>query len=106
MARQNFDEGDMVCTVGRDGSKMARNGFSVPVWAGVIYIAKRRKRDGKITWRRHSAFGGSRAGQRVSKSFLTELKAQAEHPWCDGAKHGVEVPCLENALLECAEFAK
>lgn len=88
-----YREGDRVCTVSRLGSRFAavRTSewtFYFAVWTGSVYVARRRKRDGALTWRLEGRFGGTRTGNTPSQSFIAELKAAAEHPWLDGVRHG------------------
>lgn len=86
-------EGDKVCSVARDGSRVAgvEKGdayFAFPIWIGAIYQAKRRQRDGVLTLRRVGSFGDTRTGYQPSPEYVDELKEQAPHPWMDGATHG------------------
>lgn len=78
-------EGDRICTVARDGARIAKlpNGLSIPIWTGAIYEAKRRRDDRVLTWRRVGSFGGTRATDEPSRAFEDHLKAEAEHQWVD-----------------------
>lgn len=82
-------EGDRCCTVARDGMRRALcdNGRFVPIWTGVIYEARARKNDGKLTWRRLRSFGSSRAYRKPSKQFVEHLKRIAEYEWMDDVKN-------------------
>ena len=76
-----YSEGDRVCTVARDGSRMAGVGtMHWPIWIGGIYEAKRRVRDGVLTWRRVDSFGDTRSGNSPRAKFVAELKAAATPP--------------------------
>lgn len=80
-----------ICTVSRDGTRMANVGIiSRPIWTGGIYEARQRK-DGVWTWRRVGSFGPTRSGIAPSDKFIAELQAVAEHPWEDDIKHGTPV---------------
>lgn len=83
-----------MCTVARDGSRIAeiiKHGerfFFVSIWIGAIYEAKRRIRDGVLTWRRVGSFGPTRSGRKPSAAFLDELRETAPHPWIDEVRNG------------------
>ena len=77
-----------VATVARWGSATANR---YPLWCGAVYEARRRVRDGVLTWRRVESFGGTRSGWRPSGLFVRQLKAVAEYPWMDDVRHGTEV---------------
>lgn len=91
--KTKYKAGDRVCTVGRDGSRLAStgSGFSVSIYIGKIYEAKERQSDGGLTWRLVGEYGGTRAGDRPSKSFVSELEADAEHDFILGITHGKKV---------------
>lgn len=87
-------EGTRICTVARDGARCAdvvRGGtrLSFPLWTGAIYEARRRQRDGYLTWRRVGSYGGTRSGSPdPSPAFVAELVTKAEYPWRPGIRHG------------------
>ena len=75
-------EGTFRCYVGRDGAKLAkirRGELSFPVFTGKVFRATRRK-DGILTWRLYSTYGGSRSGY-PSRRFRAELTTTAPHEW-------------------------
>ena len=84
-----FKEGDKVCTVTRDGARMANTGVrSYPIWTGGIYEAKKRKSDGKLKWRRVSSYASDAADYGPSDLLIRDLKAAADHPFVLGIRHG------------------
>ncbi len=87
-----FLEGDRVCTVGRLGAAQAQvRNMTFPIWTGKVYVARKRQRDGVLTWRLDYTFGGSRSGRAPSARFVRQLMNDAEFPWHSAASHGVTV---------------
>lgn len=92
-----YKEGSRVCTVARDGARMAgvNKGtayLAFPIWTGAIYEARARKADGVLTWRKVGTFGGTRTGSpHPSPSFVAELQDDAPHPWLDFVRNGQRV---------------
>jgi hypothetical protein len=85
VTQQLTTAGTRVCTVGRDGAKMA--GKFAQVYTGKIYEATPRK-DGVLAWQLVGKFGGSRSGSgKPSAKFIAEIKAAAQHEWRD-VRHG------------------
>jgi hypothetical protein len=79
--------GTKVCTIGRDGSRMA--GKFAQVFTGKIYEATARK-DGVLTWRLVGTFGGTRSGKgSPSALFVREIMAAAPHAWMDVVQNEV-----------------
>lgn len=89
MTTTRHKTGDLVCTVARDGSRMANcgGGHHKPIWTGAIYEAVPRTRDGVLTWRRIGSFGDTRCGIAPSSRFVEELKELAEYEWLN-VRHG------------------
>ena len=93
-------EGDTVTTIARDGAKMANcgNGIRRPIWTVATYVARRRTRDGVLTWRRDDtlthddlAYVSTRSGSSPSSKFIEEVYAltvKAGLRWVDGCRHG------------------
>lgn len=84
----SFEEGDRIATVARFGTATTGRW---PIWCGAVYEARRRRRDGVLTWRRVGSFGATRSGKEPSALFVRQLKRVAEYPWKDGVRHGMEV---------------
>lgn len=82
----NYQIGDRVCVVGRDGSRMANQRY--PIWTGKIYEVSQLK-NGAVVWAWIGTFGGTRSGSKPSQKFVNELREQAEYPWIDASlRHG------------------
>lgn len=94
--RRNSATPRRVVTVARAGTKMAsfkRGGhrFSKPVWTAAIYEARKRKRDGAVTWRLAERFGREVSGNTPSGRFLREVQEAAAElglPFVEGIKYG------------------
>jgi hypothetical protein len=87
---ESISEGARVCCVGRDGAKMARLHFGAfaPIYTGAVYEARRRVRDGVLTWRRIGSYGGTRSSLHgPSETYLEELYASAPYRWLK-VRHG------------------
>jgi hypothetical protein len=77
--------GTRVCTIGRNGAKMA--GKFAQLYTGKIYEATPRK-DGVLTWRMVGTFGGTRSGKgKPSAKFIVEVQEASMHEWRD-VRHG------------------
>ena len=79
MVHGRIAEGTLLCTVARDGHRMAKSRY--PIWTGAIYEVKARKQDGVVTWRRVGNFGGTRSGYHPSTKFVRELHSEAPYDW-------------------------
>jgi hypothetical protein len=81
---QKTKVGTKICTVGRDGSKMAKGRY--PIFTGKIYEANFTK-EGKIVWILKQKFGGTRSGKnKASKKFILELRKISKYNWIDSCK--------------------
>lgn len=67
-------EGFKVATVGRHNNNCT-NGY--PIWTGKIYVALRRKKDDKLTWRFDDFFGGSASDYGPSRRLIDALQIEA-----------------------------
>lgn len=86
-----------VCTVGRHGSRCAHFGKRMwaPIYVGAIYEARRRRRDGILTWRRVGSFGRPTSGE-PSARFIAKLREESPYPWREPGtvRHGSVVGAL------------
>jgi uncharacterized protein (TIGR02996 family) len=69
-------EGDRVVTISNHGSTSGR--YSRPIRGTSIYVARRRKADGVLTWRLERHLNDGTSGSRVTRPQVARAKAEAE----------------------------